>query len=90
MINNTHYNLIDTFNFIMGRENFSLLYHDFIDDFYVPMKEKNANVYLPDVITAWTDARNNMPRPVAATLIDCFLWIHKGVDEGGGAGYGVK
>lgn len=85
---NTHYNLIDTINFLYGRDRFTNDYNDFMNNFYKPMMQRQGFVWVEDLITAFQDARA-IPRPVAATLIDCFLWISKGIHEGGGQGYGI-
>ena len=87
-MNNTHYNLIDTFNHLMGREKFTAAYNDFMDNFFKPMQANRAYVYQDDLITAYQDAKG-MPRPVAATFVDCFMWISKDLHKGGGNGYGL-
>jgi hypothetical protein len=82
-INNTHYNLIDTFNHIMGREKFSRLFHEFNTNI-VPFCDNDVQ----KMNRVFTDTQE-MPYQVSATFVECFLWIKRDLHNDGGAGYGV-
>ena len=88
LMNNTHYSIIDTLNHVMGREVFAAMYRDFRDNYYKPMKAARAYVYNSDLVLAYSAGRT-MPQPVAATLVDCFVWMLTDLHDGGGDGYGV-
>lgn len=63
MINNTHYNLIDTLIFAMGKDNFGTMYAG-----WHGLKRQTID----DFSTAYS-----VPRPVASVLVDCFEWADK-------------
>ena len=91
MNNTTHYNLIDTFNHVMGREKFSAMYHEFVKDFLKPMQAKswNGSVNMHDVAAVYSEAKD-MTFPVACTFADCFMWINEtDLHKNGGDGYGI-
>ena len=58
MINNTHYNLIDTLLFCMGKEKMAKLY----------------NTYSVDMTPERYSADNDVTLPIAYTLCECFHW----------------
>ena len=85
-INNTHYNLIDTLNHMMGKQKFSDLYKNFRFNMFPYERDPNR---LAQTLCDDMTEKEKMPLAVAFTLVDCFLWIAD-ASKNGGAGYGVE
>jgi hypothetical protein len=62
-INNTHYNLIDTLIFAMGKQSFGIFYGG-----WHSLDKQSVESFS----TAYS-----VPMPVASVLVDCFEWADK-------------